>query len=105
LQWCDQDSCAMLHYVVRRLEACPVLWCATLTPGDLAREAPAARLARALRASPATLRMQLEPLDADQVWSLLRELGRLSTASAGRRLALRIHEMTAGNPFYVIELL
>lgn len=105
LQWWDPESCAMVHYVVRRLERSPVGWCVTLTPGDLDRESPAARLARALRASPAATRIQLAPLSEEEVLGLIRELGRVNEAAAGSRLAARIHEVTGGNPLYVIELL
>jgi predicted ATPase len=105
LQWCDPDSCTMLHYLTRRLEAAPVLWCVTVTVGGLERDAAAARLARALRGGPSSTRIELIPMSADEVWSLIRERGRITTATAGRRLSARIHEVTGGNPFYVIELL
>ena len=50
LQWCDADSCGLLHFLVRRLADAKVLWCATYTLGEVERDAPAARLSRALRA-------------------------------------------------------
>jgi len=103
--WSDPDSSAMLHQLVRRLEDSPVLWYTTLTLGHVEREAPATRVARALRAMPGTLRLQLGPLTADDVWGMIRDLGRVRAATAGRRLANRVHEVTGGNPFYVVELL
>jgi predicted ATPase len=36
---------------------------------------------------------------------MIRELGRVNAATAGQRFAMRVHEVTGGNPFYVIELL
>ena len=105
LQWCDADSCNLLHFLVRRLEQAPVLWCGTLTLGVLARDAPAARLCRALRAGPHSAVVSLAPLTQDDVWEMIHELGRVSAPTGARRLAARIHEVTAGNPFYVIELL
>jgi DNA-binding SARP family transcriptional activator len=105
LQWCDADSCALLHFLVRRLADVRVLWCATFTVGEVERDAPAARLARALRATRGAAHVVLAPLSAEQVWQLVRELGRVDAPTGGRRLAARIHEVTAGNPFYVIELL
>ena len=103
--WSDPDSSAMLHQLVRRLEHSPVLWYTTLTLGHVEREAPATRVARALRAMPGTLRLQLGPLTANDVWGMIRDLGRVRAATAGRRLANRVHEVTGGNPFYVVELL
>jgi DNA-binding SARP family transcriptional activator len=105
VQWCDPDSCTMVHFLVRRLEHSAVFWCATLNPSGLAREAPAARLVRAVRASSATTRVELGPLSGEQVWTMIRELGHITDATAAQRFAGRVHEVTGGNPFYVIELL
>jgi DNA-binding SARP family transcriptional activator len=105
LQWCDADSCGLLHFLVRRLAGARVLWCATFTLGEVERDAPAARLSRALRATRGASHLTLTPLSADDVWQLVRELGRVDAPTGGRRLAARIHEVTGGNPFYVIELL
>jgi DNA-binding SARP family transcriptional activator len=105
LQWCDADSCGLLHFLVRRLADSRVLWCATFTVGEVERDAAAARLARALRAMRGAAHVTLAPLTPEDVWQLVRELGRVDSPTAGQRLATRIHEVTAGNPFYVIELL
>jgi DNA-binding SARP family transcriptional activator len=105
LHWCDQDSCTMLHHLVRRLGESSILWLCTVTLGGLDRAAPASRLVRALRASPATTTLHLAPLTTDDVWVMIRELGRVSAASSGQRFAARVHEVTGGNPFYLIELL
>jgi DNA-binding SARP family transcriptional activator len=105
LQWCDADSCGLLHFLVRRLADARVLWCATFTVGEVERDAPAARLGRALRSMRGAAHVTLAPLSPDDVWQLVRELGRVESPTAGQRLAARIHEVTAGNPFYVIELL
>jgi len=105
LQWCDADSCGLLHFLVRRLADARVLWCATFTVGEVERDAPAARLGRALRAMRGAAHVTLAPLSPEDVWQLVRELSRVDSPTAGHRLAARIHEVTAGNPFYVIELL
>ena len=105
LQWCDADSCGLVHFLVRRLAESRVLWCATFTVGEVERDAPAARLSRALRAMRGAAHVTLTPLSQEDVWQLVRELGRVDSPTAGQRLAARIHEVTAGNPFYVIELL
>jgi DNA-binding SARP family transcriptional activator len=105
LQWCDADSCSLLHFLVRRLADARVLWCATFTLGEIERDAPAARLARALRAARDSTCVVLSSLSEDDVWRLIRELARVDAPDGARRLAGRIHEATAGNPFYVIELL
>ena len=53
VQWCDADSCGLLHFLVRKLERAAVLWCVTFAPGAVQRDTAAARWVRALRGSPA----------------------------------------------------
>jgi DNA-binding SARP family transcriptional activator len=105
LQWCDADSCGLLHFLVRRLAESKVLWCATYTLGEVERDAPAARLSRALRATRDAAFVSLAPLTKDDLWQMVRELGRVDAPNGARRLAARVHEVTGGNPFYAIELL
>jgi DNA-binding SARP family transcriptional activator len=105
LHWCDGDSCNLLHFLTRRLEDAPVLWCATLTLGELQRDAPAARLCRALRVKPRASVVALASLGEQEIWFMIREMGHVSAPTGGRRLASRLYQVTGGNPFYVIELL
>ena len=76
-----------------------------LTPGEVERDAPASRLCRVLRAKSHADIVTVGDLTEDEVWSLLREMGRLSAPHVGRRFAARLFRITAGNPFYLIELL
>src|SRR5690606_7124538 len=103
--WCDPETGTMLHYLARRLEQAPIVWYFALTLGHEEQDAPTIRVARALRAMPGALRLELAPLTADDVWAILRDLGRLRAGNTAQRLAQRVHEITHGNPFYVIELL
>ena len=105
LQWCDGDSCNLIHFLVRRTEQAPVLWLGTLCLGELERDAPPARLCRALRAKSRANVVTLGPLTEEQLWRMIREMGHVSTPTGARRFASRIFGVTGGNPFYVIELL
>jgi len=105
VQWCDADSCALLHFLVRKLERASILWFVTFAPGAVERDTAAARWVRALRGSPACEVIALRPLSEDEVWQLVRGLGRVNTPAGAQELASRIHEVTAGYPFYVVELL
>ena len=105
LQWCDDDSCALLLFLTRRLERAPVLWLGMLTLGEVERDAPAARVCRVWRTKPHASCATLAPLTAEGVWELIRDLGRLEDTADARRLAHRLHEVTRGNPFYLHELL
>jgi hypothetical protein len=105
MQWCDADSCTLIQFLVRRLDEAPILWIGVITLGELDRDAPAARLCRTLRARFGAETVALGGLDEDEVWRLIRELGHVSTPTGGRRFARRIHRITGGNPFYILELL
>ena len=58
-----------------------------------------------LRGSPACEVIALQPLSEDEVQQLVCGLGRVSASTDAERLASRIHEVTAGYPFYIVELL
>jgi DNA-binding SARP family transcriptional activator len=105
LQWCDKDSCDLLRFLSRRLERSPVLWLGLLTLGEVERDAPAARLCRVLRAKAHAEVIPLGALSEDEVWQMVREMGHVSAPTGGRRFAGRLFRITAGNPFYIIELL
>jgi DNA-binding SARP family transcriptional activator len=105
LQWCDEDTCHLLRYLTRRLEGAPVLWVGVFTPGEVERDAPASRLCRVFRAKSHAHVVTVSALSEEEVWLLLREMGHLSAPNDGRRFAARLFRITAGNPFYLIELL
>ena len=105
LQWCDAESCALLHFLARRIEEVPAVLLTTLTQAALSRDATSARLCRALRSQRDATVLTLEPLSENEVCAMIRELGRVVGPTGGRRLAARVHAVTDGNPFHVIELL
>lgn len=105
LQWCDSETCALLHFLARRWASSPVLLVAPVTLGELERDAPAARLCRALRIQAHATVVTLGALSEEQVLAMIHEMGRLKVHGGGRRFTHRVYEVTNGNPFYVIELL
>jgi DNA-binding SARP family transcriptional activator len=105
LQWCDEDSCKLIQFLARRLDQVPILWLGTITLGELERDAPAARLCRTLRAKAGAETIPISGLDEEEVWRLVREMGHMSTPTGARRFARRIHRITGGNPFYILELI
>ncbi len=105
LHWCDRETCALIHFLVRRWATAPVFFLATATLGELERDAPAARLIRALRIQSHASVLSLGPLSEEQVLGMIHELGQLKEDGAGRRFAHRVYEVTRGNPFYIVELL
>lgn len=105
LHWCDEDSGHLLRFLMRRLDQAPMLWLATITLGEMERDAPAARLCRVLRAKAHATTITLACLDEEEVWALIRDLGHVSAPTGARRFAHRIFGITGGNPFYILELL
>jgi DNA-binding SARP family transcriptional activator len=105
LQWCDDDSCNLIRFLIRRTEQSPILWLGTFTLGEVERDAPAARLCRVLRAKSHATVLALATLGEDELWQMIREMGHVSTPTGARRFANRLHAVTAGNPFYLVELL
>ena len=105
LQWCDGDTCNLLMFLIRRTEQAPVFWLGTFCLGELERNAASVRLCRVLRAKPHASVVSLPPLTEDDLWRMIREMGHVSTPTGARRFATRIFGVTAGNPFYTIELL
>jgi DNA-binding SARP family transcriptional activator len=105
LQWCDEDSCNLLRFLIRRTEQTPVYWLGTFCLGEFERDAASARLCRVLRAKPHASVISLGPLSEEELWQMIREMGHVSTPTGARRFAARIFGVTGGNPFYTIELL
>lgn len=105
VQWCDGDSCDLIRYLNRRTEGAPVLWLGTLSLGESERDAPSARLCRVLRAKPHATVIPVRALGEEELWRMIHEMGHVSTPTGARRFANRLYGVTAGNPFYVIELL
>jgi DNA-binding SARP family transcriptional activator len=105
LQWCDDDSCNLLRFLIRRTEQSPILWLGTFTLGEVERDAPAARFCRVLRAKSHATVLALGTLGEEELWRMVGEMGHVGTPTGARRFANRLHAVTAGNPFYLVELL
>ncbi len=98
LHWADAPSLRFVDYATRRLDDVPVAIVATLRPVEPG--APAELLDR-LRGQAGVLRMSLQPLSAKASAQLVRR--RLPRAD--RATCAAYHEASAGNPFYLEELL
>ena len=96
-------TCCVFSFAVPNAPRCcgsaPSLW------ERLNGTRAAARLYRVLRAKSLASVLHLNPLTEEDLWRMVREMGHLSTPTGARRFANRIYGVTAGNPFYVIELL
>lgn len=97
-QWLDRASAGVLEFALRRLEGEPIRALVSLR-GEEHRAAPL-RLERALPEERLT-RLHLGPLSLGALHRLLR--ARLEVGLA-RPTLVRVHEASAGNPFYALEI-
>lgn len=97
LQWIDDASAALLHYVVRRQGGMRLLCVAAARAGELADCPAALRLVRALARERRLRRFELSPLDE------------LATAALARSVApqadgARVYDESQGNPLFALEV-
>jgi DNA-binding SARP family transcriptional activator len=98
LQWLDESSAALLHFVLRRAgDALPVIFVAAARPAEIEDNRSARILLQSLAHDGRLTRLPLPPLTATEVGALVEASGS----------GLRTDEVlkdSGGNPLYVIEL-
>jgi len=104
LHWCDVESCALIQFLLQRLDEAQFLFIATVTAGELAQSTAALQLVQTIASWPRARTIQVEALSQDEVWQLVRQMGNIRTPTGARRFAARLHEVSDGNPFQVIEI-
>jgi ATP/maltotriose-dependent transcriptional regulator MalT len=100
LHWADPDTLRLLRYVARATRELPVLIVGAYRDPDTGDQG--VRLAGELRREAALERIGLRGFTVEEVGDYLAAVALRPMAS---RLARAIHEETAGNPFYVGEVL
>jgi DNA-binding SARP family transcriptional activator len=97
LQWFDEASLALLHYVLRSTSLGSLLVACTARRAELAENVPAVRLVRALERHGALREVTLGPLDAAATAAIARAVHSGVDAS-------RVAAESSGNPFFALEL-
>ncbi len=98
LQWADESSIALLHYVLRAFDApCRVVLAAAARSGDIADNAPAQRLLRGLARDRRLSAIALGPLDVQASATLARSMAPGSNVAS-------VVTASEGNPLFVLEL-
>lgn len=96
LHWADEATLDVLKLIARRLDQMAVLVLATFRDDEIGRTHPLRRLLGDLQRQPSVRRFDLQPLSRDAVAEL----------AASRRMDLeQLYGRTAGNPFFVNEVL
>lgn len=101
LQWLDEASSALLHYLARTLKAPDggdaVLLACAARPGELADNPAASRTLRALERDERVLEVPLAPLDAAETAELVRAIDPAIDPAA-------VFAECDGNPLFALEL-
>ncbi|MBM4460682.1 MAG: hypothetical protein FJ011_23470, partial [Chloroflexi bacterium] len=101
LHWAADSTLQLLHYLARAVVEHPLLIVGTLRPEAIPPAHPLATLGRRLERDGLARRLQLSPLPAAAVASLIGQLSGQGKAAAP--LAEHLYRETEGNPFYLIE--
>lgn len=102
LHWADAATVAMLRQLLRGWRSSRVLVVATYRPTELEPERPFGRLLDELPRELTARRCDLRGLDREEVAGLVAQLARREPP---QDFARRLHAETAGNPFFVREVL
>ena len=97
LQWIDEASASLLHYVVRNRGGRNILLACAARAGELEDNPSASSVVRALERERTMLRISLEPLSPDETGTLARQV------FPGVDVK-RVHAEAEGNPLFVLEL-
>ena len=97
VQWCDEASAELLHYVVRMTQHRSVSVVIAARSGELPDNELAMRVLRGFRRKGWLDEVQLEPLSREETSKLVEQVSPGANAEA-------VFEESAGNPLYALEL-
>lgn len=100
LQWCDHETLAWLHYLLRYAPQTPLLIVGTVRPEEVNSEHPLTTLLLDLRSTGQVTEVELGPLSLDETAALAAQVTRQNLSSD---LARQIYQATEGNPLFVVE--
>jgi tetratricopeptide (TPR) repeat protein/DNA-binding XRE family transcriptional regulator len=103
IQWADEASAQVLHYLARHVAERPALAIYAYREEELDSDERFARLVESLRRETAAHRVPLTRLSLADAESLLAALGDAKLGAPG--LAERLHRETEGNPFFLTSIL
>lgn len=98
IQWLDEASAALVHYVARSTVESRLLVAAAARPGELADNPAALRLIRALGREGLERSIEMKPLSREETAALAASVA--PDVDAGR-----VYAESRGNPLFVLEFL
>lgn len=101
LHWCDQETLAWLHFLLRYAPQARLLIVTTVRLGEVGLQHPLVPLLLALRHTPQLTELALVALDMDETTRLAEQMvGR----TVSMELARRFYRETEGHPLYIVEM-
>lgn len=104
IQWMDDASSALLHYVIRVLRHYPLQIACTARSGELAGNAAIADVLKALRREQRLHTLDLAPLNQAQTRELLCRSGTVELSELSPSWVNRVFTDSGGNPLFALEL-
>jgi tetratricopeptide (TPR) repeat protein len=101
LHWADQASLLLLRFAASELRDSPFLLIGTYRDEELHRGHPLARVVGELYREPSVRRLHVQGLACEEVGRYLQSI---APGRATADLAAQLHERTAGNPFFLREM-
>ncbi len=101
LQWADQGTLQLLHYLLRNLGTAPLLALATFREEEVGPEHPLGVLLAELNRERLSTRVHLGRLDAEATGAVLAAL--FGQDSVSGELTAAVYRESEGNPFFVEE--
>ncbi len=103
IQWADEASAQVLHYLARHVAERPALVIYAYRDDELDSDARLARLVESLRREAGARRVPLARFELSDAEALVAALGDAKLVAPG--LAARLHRETEGNPFFLMSIL
>jgi tetratricopeptide (TPR) repeat protein len=103
IQWADEASAQVLHYLARHVADRPALVIYAYRDDELDSDERLARLVESLRREAGARRVPLARFDLADAEALIAVLGDATLVAPG--LAARLHRETEGNPFFLMSIL
>ena len=105
LHWADQGTLLLLRHVAMTTPVSGLLVLATYRDTDVDRQHPLTAVLAEMRRRAEVTRLSIEGLDEDGVTELVAAAAGHDLDASGVMLARALHGETAGNPFFVSEVL
>jgi serine/threonine protein kinase/tetratricopeptide (TPR) repeat protein len=100
LQWCDQETLAWLHYLLRFEPQARCLIIATMRPEEITADHPLESWLASMRRTGQVSEISLGPLDATNT-ALLADA--LTKGDLGQEARATLYQETEGNPLFIME--